>query len=393
MNLYKIESFLVKFMPKISVIIPCYNVEDFVEECLDSVINQTFEDMEIICINDGSTDNTLSILESYAKRDNRIKILNQNNQGLSASRNRALEMAKGEYIFFLDSDDYIELTTFEELIRLAEEKCLDLIIFNLRNFDNETKEEQYDKYYDMPFLKEIVGDNVFNYKDLGYKMLILSVTAPGKLFKREIIQDLRFPVGLIFEDNPFFTEVMFKAKRVFFLDEQFYNRRVHLNSITNSSTDKFSDWIEISNILFDILKKYDYFEVCKKAAYFKKFYGSYKFLTLVDETEKKDFFERIKKDFASHKDDYESIKGNFRYKRKLDLILNSALEFDSHEEFELTVRNYEITAKNNRLKKRNDELKKEIKEYEKINKTILNSTSWKITKPSRQITNFFRNFK
>ena len=224
MNLYKIESFLVKFMPKISVIIPCYNVEDFVEECLDSVINQTFEDMEIICINDGSTDNTLSILESYAKRDDRIKILNQNNQGLSASRNRALEMAKGEYIFFLDSDDYIELTTFEELIRLAEEKCLDLIIFNLRNFDNETKEEQYDKYYDMPFLKEIVGDNVFNYKDLGYKMLILSVTAPGKLFKREIIQDLRFPVGLIFEDNPFFTEVMFKAKRVFFLDEQFYNR-------------------------------------------------------------------------------------------------------------------------------------------------------------------------
>lgn len=380
-------------MPKISVIIPCFNVEAFVGECLDSVINQTFDDMEIICINDGSTDNTLGILESYAKSDERIMILDQDNQGLSASRNRAMEIAKGDYIFFLDSDDYIEPTTFEELIGLAEEKSLDLIIFKLRNFDNETKEEQYDKYYSMPFLKEIVGDNVFNYKDLGYKMLILSVTAPGKLFKRELIQDLRFPVGLIFEDNPFFTEVMFKAERVFFLDEYFYNRRVHLSSITNSSTDKFSDWIEISNILLDIVKKCDYYDVCNKAIYFKKIYGSYKFLTLVDETEKKDFFEKIKEDFASHKEEFESIRGNFRYKRKLSLILNSALEFDSHEEFELTIKNYEITADNNRLKKRNAELKKEIKEYKKTNNAILNSTSWKMTKPFRQITNSFRSFK
>ena len=93
-----------KFMPKISVIIPCYNVENFIGECLDSVINQTFEDVEILCINDGSTDNTLNILETYGERDSRIEIFSQKNQGLSASRNLGLEKAKGKYIFYLNSD-------------------------------------------------------------------------------------------------------------------------------------------------------------------------------------------------------------------------------------------------------------------------------------------------
>ena len=221
-------------MPKISVIIPCYNVENYIGECLDSVINQTFEDVEILCINDGSTDNTLSILEGYAKKDNRIKIFSQKNQGLSASRNLGLDKSKGDYIFFLDSDDYIELTTFEELLKHAEEMDLDVIIFKLRNFDDETKKEMYDKYYTMPFLKNIVGENVFDYNALKYKILRLSVTAPGKLFKHELIKDLRFPVGLIFEDNPFFLEVMFKAKRVFFLDEFYYNRRVHQDSTVST---------------------------------------------------------------------------------------------------------------------------------------------------------------
>ena len=380
-------------MPKISVIIPCYNVENYIGECLDSVINQTFEDVEILCINDGSTDNTLSILEGYAKKDNRIKIFSQKNQGLSASRNLGLDKSKGDYIFFLDSDDYIELTTFEELLKHTEEMDLDVIIFKLRNFDDETKKEMYDKYYTMPFLKNIVGENVFDYNALKYKILRLSVTAPGKLFKHELIKDLRFPVGLIFEDNPFFLEVMFKAKRVFFLDEFFYNRRVHQDSITNSSTKKFSDWIKISDLLIDIIKKYDYFDVCDQSVYFKKIYGDYQYLALVDETEQKDFFEKIKKDFIQHKEEYESINFTFRYKRKLELIFYSALQMDSPEEFILTVKNFEYNESIKKYKKSNAKLKKEIKDYEMRNDEILNSRSWKITKPFRQISNSIRRFK
>ena len=110
--------------PKISVIIPVYNVEDYLEECLDSIINQTFKDLEIICINDGSQDNSLNILEEYAEKDNRIKIITTKNQGLSAARNRGLENITGDYVYFIDSDDYLELTAFEELYAVSEEKSL-----------------------------------------------------------------------------------------------------------------------------------------------------------------------------------------------------------------------------------------------------------------------------
>ena len=106
-------------MAKISVIVPCYNVEKYLEECLDSIVNQTFTDIEIICINDGSTDSTNRILDIYSNNDSRIKIITQTNKGLSASRNIGIENSNGEYILFIDSDDYLELTAFEEIYNIA----------------------------------------------------------------------------------------------------------------------------------------------------------------------------------------------------------------------------------------------------------------------------------
>lgn len=109
-------------MVEISVVVPVYNVETYLEECLNSIINQTFSDIEIICINDGSTDSSLDILNDYSKKDDRIKIINQENKGLGATRNKGIDLAKGKYIFFIDSDDYIELNTFFELHNVCEKK-------------------------------------------------------------------------------------------------------------------------------------------------------------------------------------------------------------------------------------------------------------------------------
>ena len=106
-------------MVAISVIIPVYNVEKYLGRCLDSVVNQTFTDIEIICINDGSSDNSLEILKRYAQRDRRIKIFTQENSGLSASRNVGMKYASGDYIYFIDSDDYLVKTAFEELYKIA----------------------------------------------------------------------------------------------------------------------------------------------------------------------------------------------------------------------------------------------------------------------------------
>ena len=113
-------------MPKISVIIPVYNVERFLKKCLESVINQTLSDLEIICINDGSTDKSLSILNSFAQKDNRIIVINQDNQGQSCARNAGLSIATGKYIGFVDSDDWIDLDFYEKLYNTAKKYNADI---------------------------------------------------------------------------------------------------------------------------------------------------------------------------------------------------------------------------------------------------------------------------
>ena len=115
-------------MPKVSVIIPVYNVEKYLSECLDSVVNQTLKDIEIICVNDGSPDGSAEILEEYAQKDNRIKVITQENRGVSEARNSGLKIASGEYIAFLDSDDYIDLKFFEQLYKRGIESNSDVVV-------------------------------------------------------------------------------------------------------------------------------------------------------------------------------------------------------------------------------------------------------------------------
>ena len=109
-------------MPKISILVPIYNVEKYLRECLDSILNQTLKDIEIICINDGSTDSSLEILNEYSSKDSRVKIINKANSGYGASMNKGLEAASGEYIGIVESDDFIKTTMFEDLYNIAEKK-------------------------------------------------------------------------------------------------------------------------------------------------------------------------------------------------------------------------------------------------------------------------------
>ena len=377
-------------MVKISVIIPIYNVENYIEECLDSVINQTLKDIEIICVNDGSTDGTLNILERYAKKDNRIKLINQENSGLSVSRNVGLDHATGEYVCFLDSDDYFELESFEELYNIASEKKLDFVFFKLINFDDETKVKERYEYFDLEYLKDVVGDKVFNYNDVSNIVFSISVTAPGKLFNHDFIRGMRFPEGLIYEDNPFFIEAMFKAKRVYLYDKYLYNRRVRSTSLTRSNTEKFSDCISIFNLLTDITKSFGLYDKYKVNLYNKKLYNTYRIFKLVNEEDKEDFFNKINEDFSNFQEEYESDPVFNALNNKLKLIFRSGIYSETYEEFELTIENHDLRFKNKDLKKKNSNLKKEIKSIKTFNEQILNSNSWKITKPFRKFVNIFR---
>ena len=220
-------------MALVSVIIPTYNVEDYIGECLDSICNQTLNDIEIICIDDGSDDSTLDKLNEYASKDDRIKVISQENKGPSSARNAGLDNALGKYIYFMDSDDYLELNALEKLTDIAEENSLDLIIFKLINFDDGSEEKYETRYYNIEALSDL-KNTVFSYKDIPDKIFHIAVSPPGKLFKRDLIKDIRFIEGVIFEDNIFFIEALFNSTRLYFYDEYLYNRRVRPGSLMTS---------------------------------------------------------------------------------------------------------------------------------------------------------------
>ena len=292
--------------PEISIIIPVYNVEKYLDECLNSAVNQTFNDIEIICVNDGSTDSSLEILESHASRDKRIKIINQKNKGLSGARNTGLDAAKGKYIYFMDSDDYMELNGLKKLYDLIEEESCDLIVFKTYNFIDETGEYIHIEYHDMPELTSRLGNKKFHYQNHIQELIDIDVTAYTKFFKMEIASDIRFEEGLIFEDNLFTMELIFNSKSIYFYDRYLYHRRMRDNSIITSNNKDFMDSLEIMNMVEDLFLEKGYYEECKEKLFMKKYGELNHRLFLIDEKYKEEFFNRIKSDLKEKQGKYDS---------------------------------------------------------------------------------------
>lgn len=334
LNFFKVDKLAEHLInPFISVVIPVFNVENYLGECLDSICNQTLNNIQIICVNDGSTDNSLKILEEYQKRDSRISIITQKNGGLSAARNTGLKYVKGKYIYFIDSDDYLELNALKELYEISEEKELDMILFKIICFDEDTKEKFTTSYFEMEFLDEIVKNDVFNYQDLGYKFYNLDVTMQSKFFRASLVSNLEFPNGLIFEDNPYFTEAMLNAKRVFFYNKHLCNKRERRDSITGSGKN-FSDIIIIRNIIIDLAKKYGNFEGYEEQLYSKKLnLIKYRFLQTSDE-HKEYFFNEIKKDFLEKSDEYQRSPHFQNMPLETKNIFYAGLNSENYIEFE-----------------------------------------------------------
>ena len=222
--------------PEVSVIIPVYNAEPYLRECLDSVINQTLKDIEIICVNDGSTDHSLLILEEYAALDSRITVLSQDNSGLSMTRNAGLKVAHGEYIYFLDSDDYIKLECLEELTQRADRENLDMIFFEAKSvFDSEELEnskKELKSYYQRKFRYPGVHNGVdilqrWMQNNEYYPSSVLFITRRSRLCQ----WDISFLPGILHEDNLFTFLCLLEASRVGCVPEQYYYRRVREDSI------------------------------------------------------------------------------------------------------------------------------------------------------------------
>ena len=187
-------------MHKISVIVPVYNVEQHLTRCIQSITNQSYSNLEIICINDGSSDNSLEILNKFAAKDNRIIIINQNNCGQSVARNKGLDSASGDYIYFVDSDDYIHEQTLEIMHSVAEKsKCPIVATEDINQLSKKTK--IINKY--------ITNERKYRIHNNPLKHLLNNIWSTSviwnKLYKKEVLNNWRFIEGIYFEDWPFIT--------------------------------------------------------------------------------------------------------------------------------------------------------------------------------------------
>lgn len=212
----------------ISVIIPIYNVEKYLNECIESVVNQTYRNLEIILVDDGSPDKSDSICEKYKSQDSRIKVLHKQNGGLSDARNHGMNIASGKFITFIDSDDFVDEQYIEELYIALKNENADMSICNYIRFS--TKEE---------IIKNVNNSvlNVFDsrecflkYFDKNYQSSI--VVAWGKLYKKEYWNDIKFPVGKLHEDEFTTYKLIYKSKKIVYINKKLYFYRNNSASIT-----------------------------------------------------------------------------------------------------------------------------------------------------------------
>lgn len=229
-----------KKMPNVSIIIPIYNTKPYLKECLDSVLQQTLQDMEVICVNDGSTDGSETIVEEIAKQDCRVKLISRENGGLAAARNTGLKYAAGEYCYFLDSDDTIKPLAMEKLYQQAKEDHLDILFFGGSCFYQEQTKDVLQVYQKEKSIWErkrrtdvLKGEELFSDFQLN-RIFVSSVSL--QLIRRQFLFDhsITFAEGFIHEDLIFTFEATLKAKRVKCVQDCLFGRRLRAESIVTS---------------------------------------------------------------------------------------------------------------------------------------------------------------
>lgn len=260
--------------PKISVIVPVYNVQDYLPYCLDSILSQTFSDFELICVNDGSVDNSRKILEDYKNRDNRIKIVDKENGGLSSARNAGMKIANGEFYSFIDSDDWIDKTMLEKMYKNITDMNGDISICAVHQFDEiNQKIDDSNPYYTLDYFDKSFDNRTFSYKEVKPFLMDVCVMAWNKLYRKSLIDKYNawFPDGLIFEDGPFFFTIFFKTQRVSIVRDFLYYYRINRkNSIIQKAGKKFLNVIDVAEIMFSKIKDLEDFDDIRYIFFRKK---------------------------------------------------------------------------------------------------------------------------
>ena len=264
---------------KISIIMPVYNVEKYLTRCLESVINQTYKNLQIILVDDGSTDKSGLICDTYAKSDERIVVIHQANQGAGAAKNAGLEAVEGDYFLLIDSDDYIELDMCEKMLNAMKKYSADIVqcLFK-RIYVNKEYSTDYcfnsDKNVRSLSNKRFLFEMIYDWKYTVFW---------NKLFKASLIdKSIRFPTGRKIDDEYFTYKLVCNAKKVININDMFYNYRMRTSSVMNESSqskliydrlDSFIERYENISKKYPRLKKYYYDKLVETLIYYKSYFS------------------------------------------------------------------------------------------------------------------------
>lgn len=241
----------------ISIIVPVYNVYDYLDRCVKSLTTQTYQNIEIILVDDGSSDDSGKLCDLWRKKDSRIVVIHKKNGGLSDARNAGINIAKGKYYSFIDSDDYITNDTIEKLyVSMKENKC-DISICNMKHFNDNN--ETFDFY--------IPTNHLMVYKNLDRFKTLNQPSVCNKLFRASLFVDIRFPKGKYFEDTYVYHELLYKANSVVLTGHDGYWYYIREGSISYSKyTDKYFDFVEAVYLRMTYLIKHNVSYYSKEAA-------------------------------------------------------------------------------------------------------------------------------
>lgn len=284
--------------PLISVIVPIYNVESYLNKCVESIVNQTYTNLEIILVDDGSPDNCPIMCDEWAKKDNRIKVIHKENGGLSSARNAGLDIAKGAFIAFVDSDDYVEAHYIEILLKKLLQYNVDLVCCSINNI----YENKMENFKLKPVDKDLVisGSSILPEFYRHYTTALM--VAWNKLYKRELFDNLRYTAGRIYEDGAIVLHLLSKCKQVAIIPDVLYNYLRRENSImgTGISLAKAKSMDANFNEHMEFLIANDYKSCLKYEAKSLKDYGIM-FKTAQSEDIKKYLHENFKKAWKKYR--------------------------------------------------------------------------------------------
>lgn len=292
-------------MAKVSIIVPTYNVEPYLVECMESITNQTLSDIEIICINDGSTDGSLAILKSYAEKDSRIILVDKENGGYGIGMNIGLEKATGEYIGIVEPDDFVPVNMFGDLYKIAIENDLDFVKADFYRFERASNGDMFLTYNHLD-RKDMYYNQIFNPSETPEAVRFIMNTWSG-IYKKSFLDEWGIrhneTPGASFQDNGFWFQTFAFAKRAMIINKPYYmNRRDNPNSSVKNMQKVYCINVEYDHIRDILIEHPETWERFKTYYTLKRFHNSVATLRRIDNSLKKDYVDRFSKEMKRARD-------------------------------------------------------------------------------------------